>query len=184
MKRIFLSLTFLVSLTMSLCVSNVMASTSRVGDYVVITGNFQGGVLEIKGAYTNFTRNMMAQKTTTKLSGNVLSEEETFLQADDVLTPEEAALMVAMCPQIGGTHEYLDLAVGRTLTCRVQGAENLVFGKIPYIIEEQLLSSLRTIQNQLEYTSGNVWLGPFPIMGMARLELDGAYLEVTDYRWN
>lgn len=112
----------------------------------------------------------MLQRQTTLLNGSVMETEDTWVAAEDLLTPENAGMMVALCQNIGGTHEYLDLPVGRTLTCRLESSQ---------LEELPLLYSLA-----LKNMGDVLWVGPFPVLGVAQLETAGALLKVSDYRWN
>ncbi len=163
MKFIYLMLVLFIA-------NSGFASTDRVGDSITIEGPFQGNRLNLEASYKSFSNGVMNQEDITSLGGSVISRESTAIASEDILTPETAGMMVAMCASIGGTHEYLNLPVGTTLTCRLntQSLSNL-----PYVYSKNL-----------ELLGDVVWLGPFPVLGIAQIQLSGELLVIQNYRWN
>jgi hypothetical protein len=162
----------LLSLFSILCLifsTNSFANANRVGDQISLRGNFAGGSLEINGSYVSYQGSSMLQRTVTYLNGQNVGTEDSWLADEDILTPESAGLMVALCPNIGGVHEYLELPVGRTLTCRM---DTQALTELPYIFAKNL-----------QALGDKVWLAPFPVLGVAQIQVDGAYLQVQSYTW-
>jgi hypothetical protein len=150
--------------------NSLYASSNRVGDSILLSGPFQGGTLAIEASYLSFDGASMLQRQNNYLNGALLSQEDSMVASEDLLTPESAGLIVAICPNIGGVHEYLDLPVGRTLTCKLE-SNNLQ--ELPLIYSENL-------QNL-----GDVlWVGPFPVLGVAKVQIPGTVLTIQNYRWN
>lgn len=163
MKSFFLSFAIV-------CTQCIFASAARVGDSITIEGPFQGNQLKIVATYKSFSSGVMNQEQITTLGGSVISNEATQVAQEDILTPETAGLVVAMCESIGGQHVYLNLPVGNTLTCR---------------INTQSLNGLPEIYaKNLELIGDVVWIGPFPVLGLAQIQLNGEIMVVTNYRWN
>lgn len=150
--------------------STLLADASRVGDSIFLSGNLAGQTLEMRGQYVTYQGSTMLQRTETTLNGQNIGTEDEWLADEDILTPEAAGLMVAMCPAMGGTQEYLDLPVGRTLTCRLN---TQTLKELPYIYAKNL-----------QALGDVVWLAPFPVLGVAQIQVEGAYLRVQSYRWN
>ncbi len=146
------------------------ASANRVGDQILLSGPFQGGTLAINASYISFDGASMLQRQNTYLSGSLISQEDSLIASEDLLTPESAGLIVAMCPNIGGVYEYLDLPVGRTLTCKLESSN---LDQLPLLYSDNL-------QNL-----GDVlWVGPFPVLGVAKIQIPGSVLTIESYRWN
>lgn len=156
--------------TLFLMSSSIFANASRVGDSITLRGSYAGGTLEINGRYVTFQGGTMLQRSETFLNGQNVGTEDEWLAEEDILTPESAGLMVAMCPAIGGTQEYLDLPVGRTLTCKLNTQS---LRGLPY----SFTKNLQTLGDM-------VWLAPFPVLGVAQIQVEGAYLQVQNYTWN
>lgn len=155
-----------------LCLTQAFATyagANRVGDTITLSGNFSGSTLEIVASYETYQNGSMLQRTVTKVNGMNAGTEDSWLAEEDILTPETAGLMVAMCPALGGDQVYLDLPVGRTLTCRLNTAS---LRELPYALAKSL-------QNLGEM----VWLAPFPVLGVAQVQVEGAYLQVSSYTW-
>ena len=147
-----------------------LASSGRVGDRITLSGDSNGVQVVINASYVSYAPDRMQQRSQTLVNGNTVGVEDTFLMDDEILTPEGTGLIVALCDQIGGTHEYLALTVGQTLTCKM-AADALTHSPIPY-------------HNELAKMGDFVWFGPFPVMGVAKLEAQGTTLTIQDYSWN
>lgn len=161
--KILLAISFLTNL-------GVQASQDRVGDSILLKGMYQGMPMELEAKYLRFEAGVMVQKQVTKLNGAVINDEETPLPEDEVLTPENAGLIVAMCESIGGVHESLNLPVGTTLTCKID-SQSLINLPAPFSLNFESLGS-------------TVWVGPFPVLGIAQFLLDGNLMVIQKYRWN
>lgn len=162
----------LLSLFSMLCLllsTNSFANANRVGDQISLRGNYAGGSLEINASYVSYQGSSMLQRSVTYLNGQNVGTEDSWLADEDILTPESAGLMVALCPNIGGVQEYLDLPVGRTLTCRL---DTQSLSGVPYVFAKNLQS-----------LGEMVWLAPFPVLGVAQIQVEGAYLQVQSYTW-
>lgn len=162
MKAFILSVTFFLS-------SSLFASANRLGDSIGLSGTFGGGTLQISASYVSHSGSSMLQRTETLLNGQNIGTEDNWITDEDVLTPENAGLIVAMCASIGGVQEYLNLPVGRTLTCRLNTQS---LSELPYVYTKNL-----------EALGEMVWLAPFPVLGVAQIQLDGVYLQVQSYVW-
>lgn len=150
--------------------ANVSADQSRVGDSMQISGMYQGMPMVIEANYARFEAGVMVQRQVTYLNGGVIADEETPLPTDEVLTPENAGLIVAMCESIGGTHETLSLPVGTTLTCRIDS--------------QALIDLPAPFSKNFENLGSTVWVGPFPVLGVAQFLLEGNLFVIQKYHWN
>lgn len=148
----------------------VFSSNDRVGDNILLSGAYQGGTLRIEGSYLQFNGSAMMQRQSSYFNGQHMSQEDTWIASEDLITPETAGMMVALCPNLGGTHEYLDLPVGRTLTCRLESSS---LDELPLLYSE----NFKNLGDVL-------WVGPFPVLGVAQIQIPGAMLKVQSYRWN
>lgn len=165
MQRSVWIITFLVFISFQ-----VLGTPNRVGDSILLKGTYQGMPMELEAKYLRFEAGVMVQKQVTRLSGSVVNDEETPLPEDEVLTPENAGLIVAMCEAIGGVHETLNLPVGTTLTCRID-SQSLTDLPAPFSLNFENLGS-------------TVWVGPFPVLGIAQFLLDGNLMVIQKYHWN
>jgi len=161
-------MTILISFSLS-----TYASSQRVGDWIILEGSIQGMNSSLKGSYVSFNGSSMLQNTETTLNGSVINSESAYIASDEVITPEVAGLMVAMCADFGGVHEYLNLPVGKTLTCKLQGSN-------AHLIEEKFSLPL----GSLEALGEVLWIGPFPVLGLAKLESGGVTFTIANYHWN
>lgn len=126
--------------------------------------------MDIYAEYTYFDGANMAQRQVTRIGGNTVSDETDLIGGEEIITPENAGLVVAMCDSVGGVHEYLNLPVGTTLTCR---------------FNTQSLNRLPSIYSQnLEMMGDTVWVAAFPVLGVAQIQMEGGVLTVQNYHWN
>lgn len=121
-------------------------------------------------AYTSFDGSYMVQNTKFYSQGQLLSDTSESIDQESIITMENAGLMVAFCSSIGGVQEYLSLPVGRTLTCRVEA--------------NSVDSTIYNRYKDVFVGASTVWLGPFPVTGIAQMKVDGATFEVVNYHWN
>jgi hypothetical protein len=163
MKRILV-------LLLSLLTLNVFANANRVGDSIRLEGVYEGYAAIFDMSYTYFDGTFMGQTTNVYIDGQLASQSTEELDSDSIVTLESAGLLVALCPQIGGVQEYLDLPVGRTLTCRITA--------------NKVSDSVFHMYKSLFAQAGTIWLGPFPVNGVAQMDLDGFVMRVTSYHWN
>lgn len=146
------------------------ADQSRVGDRISLAGTTNGVQIVINASYESYSPDRMQQRSQTFVNGSSISLEDSFLMDDEILTPEGTGLIVALCDQIGGVHEYLALPVGQTLTCKM-AADALTRSPIPF-------------HHELAKMGDFIWFGPFPVMGVAKISSQGTTLTVQDYHWN
>lgn len=112
----------------------------------------------------------MKQTQITFLGGTPVNSEDVYVDEQEVLTPEVAGLIVAMCDSLGGTQETLQLPVGTTLTCK---------------IDSQSLHHIPgSLYRVLELLGNRVWIGPFPVLGIAQFEIDNDLIVIQKYHWN
>ncbi len=158
-----------------------IAQVDRVGDFSVLEGNWQGGRLSFTAQYTRMTASGLIQRDSTVFNGQNLDTSESLVPTSDVMTPQQAGLLVALCPQIGGTLEEIDLPVGTTATCRVSGeALDELSSKNSFngINIEATTKFLNDVQ------ADTIWIGPFPVLAVAQMTLQGSLLKLTNYNWN
>lgn len=154
---------------------------SRVGDSITLKGSISGASYESTHRYTSFNGQSMQQSQDIFLNGNAMGSTVEEIAADDVMTPEKAGLVVALCPQIGGFFEEINLPVGRTATCRIDAA---ALQEASY--QEKFLGfNLENVVKMMdEVNATQVWLGPFPVLGVAQMTLQSDLIQVTNYKWN
>lgn len=147
-----------------------MASETRVGDSIYLEGKTQGQTLGLESRYVKFDSGLMKQTQITFLGGTPVNSEDVYVDEQEVLTPEVAGLIVAMCDSLGGTQETLQLPVGTTLTCKID-SQSL----------HQIPGSLYRV---LELLGNRVWIGPFPVLGIAQFEIGNDLIVIQKYHWN
>ena len=164
MKKISFLILFasLISFTIS-------ANTNRVGDSIEYTGNYGGQPARMTMSYISFDGNYMTQASQIYINGQMVSDSTEMIDADSIMTMETAAMMVAMCSQFGGVQEYLDLPVGKTLTCRVEASA--------------ATDDLYNFYKNVFADAGTIWLGPFPVTGIAQMTISGTLVQVSNYQW-
>ncbi len=166
-----LHLLFSFFLSSSFLCPSLWASTGRVGDSISYASAPQSGLdMRIEMEYTSYAGLEMIRATRTWIMGNLVADITESIAPEDIMTMENAGLMVAMCPQIGGVYEYLDLPVGRTLTCKINASavSAAIYDKYQDIFSE----------------AGTIWLGPFPVSGIAQMDIGGTIVAVVNYHWN
>ncbi len=160
---------FLISLLTLISIASE-ASANRVGDAIAYSGNFGGQSAELHMAYTSFDGSYMTQGTKMFLGGQLVSDTEEALEADSIVTMDTVGVMIAMCSQIGGVQEYLDLPVGKTLTCRVEASS--------------VSAPIYEMYKDVFMDASTIWFGPFPVTGIAQMIFNGATFQVSGYHWN
>ena len=165
-------MTFLLSLMAMTLSVNIMASERRVGDSISYESTTVGGDVAIDVSYTNYNSEYkeMEQTFFLKIKDEEIVSKSFYLDKNMVMTKSKAGLMVALCEKVGGTHEYLQLPVGKTLTCRMEVQD------VPTEYYEQYKG--------LFDLSATVWLAPFPVTGVAQFKFAGQIIQAVDYSWN
>ncbi|MBC97461.1 MAG: hypothetical protein CME63_06910 [Halobacteriovoraceae bacterium] len=165
------------SLCFTLCFSiffiftfSAEASSQRVGDLIEYSGRVNSQASSLKMRYTHYDQGSMTQLTQFFTEGQMVAEHTEVLDESSIITMETAGVMVGLCLQFGGVHEYLELPVGKTLTCRITAAA--------------ISTQVYEVYKEAFADAGTLWLGPFPVTGIAQMEVDGALYQVTKYHWN
>lgn len=146
------------------------AASNRVGDHIIYHGNFSGQTMRMEMSYISFQDPQMIRQSRTFIKGNLASDESELIAADEIITMEKAGLMVALCSQNGGIQEYVNLSVGKTLTCKVNSSN----------VSTEVFDRYRSAFKMAD----TIWLGPFPVTGIAQMEIGGNTFSVINYHWN
>lgn len=156
-----LALAFLMTIFSTLS----FASTDRVGDFIHYAPTSDNLNAEMSMEYINFDGQDMYQRTQMINDSQVIVDEVTRVKKENIVTMQSVGLLIALCSQYGGTHEYLELPVGKTLTCKLET------NKFKHI-------------NKLNIKASTVWLGPFPITAIAQMKVEGQLFKVVNYHWD
>ena len=158
------------ALLVALCSLSICAQANRVGDSVKFIGTMNAQPVELDMEYTAYDGQSMTQSTQLKMSGQIVSDNVESIAPEAIVTMETVGLMIAMCSQIGGVHEYLDLPVGKTLTCKVSA--------------DSVSTPVYNMYKSVFMDASTIWLGPFPVSGIAQMIFGGSMLRVSHYHWN
>lgn len=170
-----------LSIFMFLFSLSVSAQSERVGDFSVLEGTFQGGALSFTAEYVSSNGSGLIQRDSTVWNGQNLDTTDSYVANGDVMTPQTAGLLVALCPQIGGVLEELNLPVGRTATCRVSGESLESFLSKKSIRGIDIRETVKFVN---DVQADTIWLGPFPVLAVGQMTLQGSLLKLTNYNWN
>lgn len=160
-------ISFLLILISSL---NIFAAADRVGDRIVYTGSYNTQSMKMEMIYESFQDPDMIRRSRTFMDGNLVADETDHLAPSEVISMQSAGLMVALCTQNGGVQEYLNLPVGKTLTCKVNSSN------VSTAIFDRYRMAFKI--------ADTIWLGPFPVTGIAQMEVGGNTFSVVNYHWN
>ncbi len=164
MKRLLLVLTLL---------SSSLSANDRVGEWIqhAVYSN-QGHIAYLQNEYkTHHTRTdaLIEEKLTADAQGNILKVENETVEMKDVFTPQLAMLVIQRCVQIGGVIEKLTIYNQSVQTCKLPIQANPYESFVPF---------------EYRKSQGHIWMGPFPVNGMVKLETPQVSLELTGYHWN
>lgn len=157
----------------SLISSSVFAGAKTVGDYAVYSMNVMGMSARQKVELTNLNRNTSQYelKTTTTISGQSDTTVEN-VPSDDVMTIENANMILANCEFMGGLNETISVMGQMKKTCKLEANSDSVF---PLISK----SGVQVNKN----SSGFVWIGAFPVHGIAKLEMEEVTMQIQSMNW-
>ncbi len=141
----------------------------RVGDRSVLEGRAEGMKVRIEASITRYDARQDKLLIVTKSSfGGAIQDLEEWVEADSVMTPEQGAMIVSECASLGGKQVVVPLRRGRFPACQITTPVGDFIG-MGEILEQEA--------NSL------VWMGAFPINGMAKMTGPGMSLELIEFRW-
>ncbi len=149
---------------------SLWANAERVGDRISYQGNLYGQNVTMEMSYSDYNDPHLILNSKTYLDGVLSSDTSSPVEPEAVITMETAGLMVALCSQYGGVHEYLTLSVGKTLTCKISS--------------ESVSLPIYEMYKDAFNEAGILWLGPFPVSGIAQMDIGGNIIRVVNYHWN
>ena len=160
--------------------TNLFAQNARVGDSATLVGTLSGQTIitnnEIIAYDANEDKYLMASNV--MIPGQGTFTQNTELTADELMTPEKGQLIVVMCPQVGGVVEEIDLSMGRFTTCKLPVQNAIDSG----LVNASVLAELTSGDDQI--LKGAMWLGKFPISGIARIITPEQSFSLENFKWS
>lgn len=144
-------------------------ASPRVGDSSVLEGRAEGMTVRIEATIADYdSRHDKLLIVTRSSFGGATQELEEWVEADSVMSPEQGAMIVSQCAAFGGTQVVVPLRRGRFPACQITTPVDELVGMRGLFSQEAI--SL-------------VWMGAFPINGMAKMTGPGMNLELIEFRW-
>jgi hypothetical protein len=136
-----------------------------------MSGSYSGMVVSIKETVIKYESgsDKYLKRTETRI-GDELFLEDGWVFGSDVITPDEGNIILSACSHLGGSIVSLSVVRGSFLTC-----------KMAYLDELALFAPGLAGYNLKSDSS--VWMGSFPIDGVAKIISDDVSLEVVDFFW-
>lgn len=147
-------------------------AADRVGEYSKFKMSIQGSVGEQTARVADYQRSDDQYKVVT--SYNIMgqtSEDVEMVPSDEVMTHDGAAQTLAFCPLLNGEVESLVINGTSYQTCKVA-------------VNDDSLESMNLPLTKGLTGSGFLWLGDFPVNGVAKFKSADVSLELTEFHWN
>ncbi len=147
-------------------------AADRVGEYSKFSMSYQGSVGEQTARVADYQRSDDLYKVVTSyaIMGQT-NEEVEMVPSDEVMTHEGAAQTLTFCPLLNGTVESLVINGTSYQTCKVA-------------VNDETLENINLPLPKNLMGSGHLWLGDFPVNGVAKFKSADVSLELTEFHWN
>lgn len=154
----------------------LMAATAfageRLGEFAKFNMEYQGYSGEQIATVAEYQRSSDQYKVVTRfiIMGQT-NEEAEMVPSDEVMTHDGAAQTIAFCPLLNGTVESLIINGKSYETCKVA-------------VNDDSLGSMNIPLPKGLKGSGFLWLGDFPVNGVAKFKSADMSLELKEFHWN
>ncbi|OUR96554.1 hypothetical protein A9Q84_09400 [Halobacteriovorax marinus] len=157
----------------SLISTSIFAGSKNVGDFATYSMSVMGMTANQRVEIVNVNRSSAeySLKTTTTISGQTDTNIEN-VPTDDIMTIENANMILANCEFMGGINETIQVMGQAKRTCKLEANSDSVF---PLITK----SGFHVNKN----SRGFVWIGAFPVHGIAKLEMEEVTMTIQSMNW-
>ena len=144
----------------------------RLGEYSKFKMKYNGYTGEQTVNITEYKRSSDQYKVVTKFSIMGQSNEEVeMIPSDEIMTHDGASQTIAFCSLLSGTIESLNINGKSYQTCKVA-------------VNDDSLESMNFALPKGLKGSGFLWLGDFPVNGVAKFKSTEMSLELKEFHWN
>ncbi|MCO4794187.1 MAG: hypothetical protein KC493_10760 [Bacteriovoracaceae bacterium] len=146
-------------------------AADRTGEYIKYEMSYQGNAGVQISRVADYSRGDDLYKVVTEFTMmGQTNEEVEMVPSEEVMTHEGAAQTMTFCPLLSGTVEDLVINGKSYATCKVPVNDENLDINIP--LPKELLGN------------GHVWLGDFPVNGVAQFKSADMSLTIKEFHWN
>lgn len=140
----------------------------QLGEFIVHHGTAAGKAVKLKTWYAMYSESKMMIRTETTVAGSGTQIDDEWIEEAELFNHGTAQQILNLCAALGGNIEALKLPQGTFNTCKVKGTTLTAQGySVPSFLGD-----------------ATIWLGDFPITGVAKAVGDDFSLELASYQWN
>jgi len=144
----------------------------RLGEYAKFDMTYQGNVGEQTVSVADYQRSSDQYKVVTRFTiMGQTNEEAEMVPSDEVMTHDGAAQTITFCPMLNGSVETLSINGKSYQTCKVA-------------VNDDSLESMNLPLPKGLKGSGFLWLGDFPVNGVAKFKSADVSLVIKEFHWN
>lgn len=141
---------------------------NQLGEFVVHHGTYQGQGIKLKTWYAMYSEARMMIRTETTIAGSGTQIEDEWIDETEIFNHGTAQQILTLCQALGGQLENITIALGTFNTCKVRGSTLMLSG---YSVPQYL-------------TDADIWLGDFPVTGVAKAQGADFSMELASFKWN